>query len=120
MMKAFKKRDIVQFDTIICSIKKIEHGIATLSINVEVGVDKLSPVVIRGGRDSNIQCGCSNLRWPVNGVQKEYTGIFDHPYLEYRFDNKTIKSIIMENGLKYVHQLQNWLQENEPEIFLYL
>lgn len=119
MNRQFKVGDIVQDGTFVSSIKKIEGEYAILARNYEVKLEKLEPVEIRGGFDNGIVLeSIIPVRASIVAPGQSVPIRKPKPYIECEIDERTIVSIIEENGFRFIHELQDWIVQNAPDYFL--
>lgn len=118
-MRQFKVGDIVQNGTYVSSIKKIENEIAVLAKNYEVNLEKLTPVEIGKEFDKGIVLDCVEpMRAPI--VAPGTTVPLRQPkyYLNKSINGTSMVSIIEENNLRYIHELQDWIAQNASDYVL--
>lgn len=119
MKREFKLGDIVKDGTIVSSIKAIKDGNAVLFKDCKVDINKLLPVEIEAFSCQNVILDSSiPLRAPIVPAGKSVPRWRPRPFYECSIEGKEIQSIIDENGIKYVHELQDWLSQHYPEFFL--
>jgi hypothetical protein len=119
MQREFKVGDIVRDGTFISSIKKIEDGKATLTKNYEVALERLSQVEINGNFDHNIILDCKNsVRASIVAPGRPLPIRKSILYLDDGIGEKSIMSIVEDNGFTVVSELQDWISQNEPNFFL--
>ena len=119
MNRQFKVGDIVQDGTFVSSIKKIEGEYAILARIYEVKLEKLEPVEIRGGFDNGIVLeSIIPVRASIVAPGQSVPIRKPKPYIECEIDERTIVSIIEENGFRFIHELQDWIAQHAPDYFL--
>ena len=113
----FKVGNIVQDGTLVSSIKKIEGEYAYLAKKYKVKLEKLVPVEIGGDFDNGIVLNSIiPIRASIVAPGKSVPIRKPKSYIECEIGETTIASIIETNGFKYIHELQDWLAKQAPDL----
>lgn len=119
MKQIFKVGHIVQDGTFVSSIDKIEGDMVILSKNYVTKLEKVAPVVIRGGKDSGIILdNIIPIRASIIAPGQKAPIRRQKSYIECDIEGETIVSIIETNGFRFIHELQDWIAQNAPDYFL--
>lgn len=112
-MEIYKKGDFAQFNGLLCTIAAIKDGDAVLGNGQEVKFEEISPVLIGSSLDNYITLVCDFLRYPpISGeIPLDTFKYYQDCYIS---EDKTIRDVLEENPqIKFLHQLQEWLDSNE-------
>ena len=119
MKRKFKVGDIVQYGTFVSSIKLIEGDYAVLARNYEVELEKLNPVEIQGGFDNGIiLTSIIPVRASIVAPGQSVPIRKSKCYIECEIGEKTVISIVEANGFRYIHELQDWIDQHAHDYFL--
>lgn len=111
MEDLFKEGNYVLHETDVCTIEKIDNEVAYLSNGLKIKIFDIKPIAFNSGYDAGIMISYSiPVRASIIGIGNVGPRRrFLKPYLKANIYDKPITSIIYEEGLRYVHQLQNWV-----------
>lgn len=111
MERTFKEGNYVLHETDVCTIVKIDNEVAYLSNGLRIKISDIKPIAFYSGYDAGIMISFSiPVRASIVGIGNVGPRRnFLKPYLKANIHGKTITSIIDEEGLRYLHQLQNWV-----------
>lgn len=121
MKENFKVGHIVQDGTFISSIEKIEGEFVFLTKNYVTKLEKITPVEILGGFDTEIILdNIIPVRASIIAPGQTTPIRKQKSYIECDIEGVTIASIVETNGFRYIHELQNWIAQNAPDYFIRL
>lgn len=120
MKRSVKIDDIMTDGNRVFSIRCVEDSKAILDNGDIVEIDELYPVKIYSGIDECIILCGPMVRAQVNYKKMHYFTIKKTYYKDFIERDYSIASIIEANHFEYVHELQDWLAENEPDFSLKL
>lgn len=119
-LKELKQGDIVRFESRVLCIQEIGNDVIK-TIWGEYPIDDIKPVEIGSGYDlditlrSHIPIMASFVRDgdPIPVHKDLY-------FMRYTINNVCISEVVNNNNIKYVHELQRWLEVNMPDEYLYV
>lgn len=118
----YSVEEIVRVRTSVFEIEEIKDGkVRGKYYNTWYDISEIEPVEIGSGLDSGITLG-SKIPIAASYVAPgEPIPVFKKlHFLEYTVDGISIRNVVQENDIKYIHELQRWLKENMPNSILKL
>lgn len=122
MKKQFKKGDIVQIGAKVTEIVSIVGGTVLLANKLVVNVSELSHVVIYGGFDIGVYLA-TDIPTRAYIIGNDGFRHYKKGYIKYYddyIDEISVASIIKQNNIETVDELQEWIMDNTNGYYLKL
>ena len=119
-MNTFKVGDYVQFGTVVTSVSEINNDVLKLRNGVICKMDDVFPVLIGGGFDKCILLDCIIPIRAKICLKSSTRPLMTKPkyFYDSNIDDIPMSTIVKENSLTFVHEVQAWLKTNKPSYYL--
>lgn len=119
-MYTFKLGDYVQYGTVVTTVSEIKKDVLKLRNGVICKTDDVIPISICGGSDKCILLDCITPIRAKICLKSSTRPLMTKPkyFYDSNIDDIPMSTIVKENSLTYIHEVQAWLKTNKPNYYL--